>query len=96
MPKGVVKFQIQDLKALLTHYTEGEIPLEAEVVNFGQSPVLPGWWGIVCKIPFKMEKLNEILPGTYAYHFRYEGNKILQFRGKEQEAIYEDPKKDAF
>jgi len=95
MPTGSVKFQIQDLKELLTHYTEGEIPMEAEAVNFGQSPVLPGWWGLVCHIPHPLKDVNEILPGMYAYHFRYEGNKILQFKGKDQEAEYQDVK-DAF
>ena len=95
MPTGSVRFQLADLKKLLVHYTEGEIPMEAEAINFGRSPVISGWWAIICKMDKPLEGVNEITPGVYMYHFRYEGDRTLQFKGKDQEAVY-DLEKDAW
>jgi hypothetical protein len=65
-------FDPEDLVRLLTHYTDGDVPLDAEVRNVGFSPLLQRAVGI--EISSK-----EFEDGWKPLHIRYEGKKILSW-----------------
>ena len=65
-------FDPEDLVKLLTHYTDGKIPLDATVLNVGFSQFLQRAVGI------EVES-KEFEPGWEPLHIRYEGKKILSW-----------------
>ncbi len=64
-------FEPQDLARLLTHYTDGLVPLDAEVRNVGVNPYLNRFIGL--EIASKEWDTSEPL------HLRYEGKKVMSW-----------------
>lgn len=79
MATRLVEFDVASLLKLLTHYSEGAVPLEAEVRNVQISRFLPRWIALVVDSPSwegtpfeKGDGYNGIEP----LHVRYEGKRI--------------------
>jgi hypothetical protein len=64
-------FEPNDLLRLMTHYTEGQIPLDAEAMNVGVNPMLQRFVGIECR----SKEWTDWEP----LHFRYDGGKVLSW-----------------
>lgn len=64
-------FEPKDLLGLLIHYTDGEIPLDAEIKEIGFNPYLKHMIGL--EITSNDWKVFDPL------HIRYEGNKIMSW-----------------
>jgi hypothetical protein len=62
-------FEPTDLVRLLTHYTEGVVPLDSEVTNVGINPFLDRFIGIEVK--------SQEWEGFEPLQIRYEGKRIL-------------------
>jgi len=65
----LIIFEPNDLLRLMTHYTDGAIPLDSEVLNVAQSQFIERW--IQLMVRSKEWETGEPL------HFRYEGNKTM-------------------
>ena len=76
-------FEPTDLIRLFTHYSDGEIPLDCEVVNVGVNPMLQRFVGIECK----SDEWKDFSP----YHFRYDGKKVMGWtKGSGMEPVWTD------
>lgn len=64
-------FRPEDLVNLLTHYSNGEIPLGAEVKNFGVNPMLERMIGLELESK-EWEDFNVL-------QFRYDGNRVMSW-----------------
>ena len=88
MYKGTIEFDLQDFLSLLTHYSNGEVPKGLEVINFGPSSKLRGWYAIVVKMDKPWPGAVEIGDNTYEpFHFRFEGDKILTMNEKNKDPV---------
>lgn len=91
MYTGTIQFDINDFVNLLTHYTDGEVPPDAEVLNFGPSTRLQNWYGILVRTK-EWPNAFEVSPGLYEpFHFRFEGDRILTMND-----THDGPDKRAF
>lgn len=76
-------FDAQSLAALLTHYTDGAVPPDAEIRNAGPHKVLSQWLGL--EVRSAQWGDCPTYPGTgepYPMHIRYEGRKVVIFDEK--------------
>lgn len=80
MYKRLVIFDIESLLNLLTHYSEGEFPLDATVTQLLRSPKLERWISLVVDskdwtgTPFEGgDGYNGIQP----FWIRYEGKRVM-------------------
>ena len=64
-------FDPQDLVRLLTHYTDGLVPLEAEVGTVGFNPLLTRFVGI--------EVISDEWDTSDPLHLRYDGKKTMSW-----------------
>lgn len=79
MAQKMFVFDPQDLVRLLTHYTEGKVPLDAEVQNVGFNQHLDRMIGI--EVTSK-----EFTEDWRPLHIRYDGAKIMSWtQGSGQE-----------
>jgi hypothetical protein len=86
-----IEFDPINLLGLLTHYTDGDVPLDAELVNVSVGAVLSRHIGLEVKSD---QWTGEPLPdgsGLFApLHLRYEGRKTLSWGRKDQEVAWSD------
>ena len=88
----LVTIDAKDLLQLMLHYNDGQdIPLDAEILNVGVSPILSRWIVFMCK--------SDNWPtGTYIQelgclsplHVRYVGKKIMILSGKGVDPTWSD------
>ena len=94
MHNGIVQFDLQSFVNLLTHYSDGEIPKDLEVINFGPSGFLPNWYAIVVKMDKEWPGAHTLPPpfdNEYEpFHFRFEGDKILTMNKKDEDPTIKD------
>jgi hypothetical protein len=64
-------FEPESLVRLLTHYTDGLVPLDAQVTNVGFNPYL----GRMIGIEVQSSEWDNFEP----LHIRYEGSKIMSW-----------------
>ena len=88
-----VEFDITSLKDLLTHYSEGVIPLTAEVKAVQSSQFLPRW---VCLILESEEWENTPFEkagygGQEPYLFRYEGKRTMNLNDLKDPIEWSEP-----
>lgn len=73
-------FDLQSLKDLLVHYTEGAVPLSSEAVGFSVSPVLQRYLCLEVASPEWSD--HEVGPDglLVPLTIRYEGNRVLKLQ----------------
>lgn len=87
MASRTIQFDLNSLVKLLTHFTSGEIPLDAEPSAFLASPIMQRWITLVLRsndwsgTPLATAGYG----GTEPFFIRYENKQLLQWQGKEQE-----------
>ena len=78
MGRRMIVFDVHTILRLLTHYTEGLVPIDCEVKAAGPSLYLASW--------FKMDTLSKEWDADdwkHPLHIRYEGQRNVTFeRGK--------------
>lgn len=80
-----IEFDLNSLVKLLTHYTDGEIPLDCEPKQFLASQFLPRW---ICVVLESKDWSNTPLAtagygGQEPFIIRYECKRLLQWQGKD-------------
>lgn len=73
MAQRLIVFDVDSLVRLLTHYSEGDVPLDARVKEVGFNPLLPRYIGI--EVESRQWRSEETQP----FHFRYAGQKVLRW-----------------
>lgn len=92
MKKKQIVFDLNSLLKLLTHYTDGMVPKDAEAVNFGPHTYLQNWFGVWCKAKKWPHSEREIkFGGLTALVVRYEGKKVLTMNEKGQSVVRDGP-----
>lgn len=79
MAQRLVVFEIESLKDLLVHYTDGAIPLDSTAVSFDVNQFLQRYIGIVVQssgwpVADAVGPDGMLVP----LHIRYEGNRVLK------------------
>lgn len=75
-----IELDMDSLLSLLTHYSEGEFPLEAKVVGFQVSQRLPRWINLIVDskdwndTPFET---GDGYGGQQPMFIRYEGKRVM-------------------
>jgi len=88
----IIAIDADSLLALIAHYDEGKIPIDAEIVSAGVSQTLNGWLGLEVRSKGWDGPLVESGDGMPPLHFRYEGKKTMSWdnRKKESEPVWSD------
>lgn len=71
MAQRLIVFDINSLAKLLTHYTEGAVPLGAEVEGFEASPTLQRYVSLVMRS-------QEWVDDAPVLHVRYEAGRVMK------------------
>jgi len=90
----LVTFDVESLMNLLTHYTEGEFPLDAEIVTLQASEKLPRWIAAIVHskdwtgTPFEGgDGYNEVQP----FWIRYEGKRVMTLQHLKDPIAWGEP-----
>jgi hypothetical protein len=82
MRERIIRIEPDDLLALLTHYSDGEIPPDSELREFGHSQYMHRLLGLLVRSGNWPSDLATTASGdVYPYHFRYEGRKTMSWNG---------------
>lgn len=75
MATRAIEFDPEDALKLLVHYSNGKVPLDGRIIEFGFNPQLWNYLG------FRIETNED---GPPMIHVRYEGRKVMTYdeRGK--------------
>ena len=82
MATRLIVFDVDSLIKLMTHYSEGEIPKDSEILNFSVSPKLPRYISLMVRSSEwpVADDMWEHMPGElHPYHFRYEGKRTMKW-----------------
>ena len=92
MASRLVIFDTNSLGKLLTHYSDGEVPLDAEIKNIMSSQYLPSWIAIILESKdWKGSSLEQAgFGGQQPYHFRFEAGRVLNWTDKHDELKWSD------
>jgi hypothetical protein len=82
MASRLIIFDPQSLVKLMTHYSEGDVPMDVEVTSVGFSQFLPRWIGMDTQSREWEERPDD---ENQMYHFRYEGKKTLSWGGGQEQ-----------
>lgn len=87
-----VIFDANSLMKLLTHYSEGEIPLNSELKQLLASAMLPNWIGLVVESDQWPDTSTgkSGYGGQAPYHFRYEGKRTMRWDGQHHDVRWSD------
>lgn len=92
MSQRLIVFEPNDLLRLITHYTDGAVPLNGQVRNVAVSTRLPRWIGLEVESDEWANDEGAILRGPGGLelgqrplHIRYEGKKIVSWGGPQDE-----------
>ncbi|SRR5260370_20328104 len=86
----VIRFDAIDFCKLLTHYSEGILPLDFELKHVAIDTILKRQ---IAFIGFSKQWQDEPLPGKEEYgplHLRYEGKRIFSWGRKGEEGFWQD------
>ncbi len=72
-------FEVEDLVRLLTHYFDGEVPLDAEVRAVGFNPVLQRFIGI--------ELASDEWTDNTPLQLRYDGEKVMSWSPQDKSRL---------
>ena len=92
MANRLVAFDAASLANLLTHYSQGEIPLGAEIRRVMSSAILPSWIGVVIESPsWENTPLASAGYGEQQpYVFRFEAGRILNWTDRHDELNWKE------
>ena len=80
MPSQIIYFDADSLLRLMTHYTEGEVPLDSKLIEAGVSAKLGRWIGLLVESDeWKGIELDVVGGGLKPLQVRYEGKKVLSW-----------------
>ena len=80
MASKMYVFEPTDLVRLLTHYTDGLVPLDAEIVSVGMNPYLNRFIGLeVASKEWGEPTMRNGQEVMEPLHLRYEGKRIMKF-----------------
>ncbi len=85
----VIRFDARDFCKLLTHYSEGIVPLDFELKHVAVDTILKRQ---IAFIGFSKQWQDEPLPGKDEYgplHIRYEGKNIMSWGRKGDDPFYQ-------
>jgi len=89
----LVVFDVESLMNLLTHYTEGEFPLDATIKTVQASEKLPRWISLIVDskdwrgTPFEGgDGYNEVQP----FWIRYEGKRVMTLQHLKDPVAWSD------
>ena len=90
MATRIIEWDANTALRLLTHYTEGQVPLDAELTAVKVSQVLQNYLGFVVRSkdwqdPIGPEGVMEPL------HIRYEGNRVMIWKKTGTDAFWSGP-----
>lgn len=84
--RKLIIFKLDDLLKLLTHYTDGEVPPNAEARGFSASKALRNWLSINARAKWPRSKLRSNRKYgqgmLFPLHIRYEGKRIMTWDEK--------------
>ena len=80
MAEKTIYIDAESILQLLTHYSEGDLPIEAKLLSAGVSPVLGRWIGLLVDSEQwrdwrGAERTQD--GGLRPLHIRYEGKKVM-------------------
>lgn len=87
MAQRLLIFDLNSLVKLLTHYTEGAIPLDAEALTFEVSPKLQRYISMQLQSKEWHEDVNPQTGELEPIHVRYEGNRVLTIQNPQTDEI---------
>ncbi len=96
MSKHLIAFDPQDLLTLLVHYTEGQVPRDAECIGIGPHQALNNLFRLVCLAkewpgaPTLISKDKFVPDRLQPLEFRYEGNKTMTWDDKGAQPVWKD------
>lgn len=80
MAEKMYIFEPDQLMRLFTHYTDGVVPLDAEVTNVGVNPYLTRFIGFeVMSKEWGEPQLKNGVEYMEPLHLRYEGKRVMRF-----------------
>lgn len=85
MAQRVVYFDAESLLRLLTHYSDGKLPLDSQLKAAGTSEFIAGWLGLF--VDSKEWPEGALMQPL---HLRYEGKKIMTWDEKGTPAQWQD------
>ena len=85
----MVEFDAESILRLLTHYSDGELPLDATLKSAGVSKFLGRWIGLNVE---SKEWDGKVLPdgGIEPLFIRYEGKKVLIWGDKQSPMVWQE------
>ena len=94
MPSKHIYFDAESVLRLLTHYTEGVVPVDAELRGAGVSQYLQQWIGL--DVESNGWSGAEVPGGGLPpLHIRYEGRKVMIFQGGPEDPVVWTPQPEA-
>jgi hypothetical protein len=88
----IYQFDVDSLAKLLTHYSEGAIPLDAEVVSLEVSARLSRMISLLMRSKDWDSSGDQTQYGELEpYHFRYEGRRTMTWNDRHEPIIWSDP-----
>ena len=83
MPNKTYFIDADSILNLLTHYSQGQVPLDAELKSAGVSALVHRWIGLL--VTSKQWEGQNVLDSEWVkpIHIRYEGKKVLVFKPSE-------------
>ena len=87
-----VEFDIDSLRNLMVHYSEGEIPLNSEIKQIQSSLRLPRWINLIIEAdswentPFEKDGFG----GQQPFMFRYEGKRVMTLQHLKDPVAWSD------
>jgi hypothetical protein len=73
----LIIFDANQILKLLTHYTDGQVPLDAELLSFGVSQFMERWLGLECRSSQWVDGTPIGSDGLSPLHIRYEGKRLM-------------------
>lgn len=88
-----IEIDMESLLHLLTHYSQGDFPLDANVINFQVSQHFPRWINLVVDskdwidTPFEA---GDGYGGQMPFFIRYEGNRVMKLQHLKDSVAWSD------
>lgn len=92
MASRLLIFDLESLLQLMTHYSEGLIPLGAKPVSFAVSDKLPRWINLTAESG-EWQDTSTDKPGYVGQaplHFRYEAKRTMKITGLGKDAVWSE------
>jgi len=84
--RRILVVSVEDLLNLLTHYTDGDVPLDAEPLFVGFNKYLQRMVGIFTRSrQWRHARVDPVTGVAKPLHIRYEGKKIMSWHQRPEE-----------